>query len=932
MTSRTQLPKPVCAELEERARAAGDLIHAQLAKDPHRAWKMEDALKQPFSPNTARTAALLIIHALAQTMLKGNNSYRAVAGRWRRQATAPVPTRYLPILPLALKLLETLSPHKSKQIMDLALQAADSIRHLLPGRDLTGQILQRFSRDRKENATFFTKPSSAILMAHLAIPEDLDWNDPRMAKNYRIADYACGSGTLLMAAYHRVREIHREGGGKPEKLHAGMMKNSLTGVDTLPANVAVCAANLAFMEPGVQVRRTRMVKLHYGIKDNGSGTRNPMLGSMDLLDPDTTRQQKPAALIPGGEMPVDLKPGTQDLVLMNPPFTKPVPSVECDQNFPDPAGDIPATSEEEAQHIAQRARDLGQNIEASNGGGMAYYFAHLAHRMVKPGGTIALLLPLTILTGSRNLGGKAAGWQEFRRILAEEYADVTVMSIAQYRDTDATFSEDTTIAEVMVVARRLQKEEHPPGTGHFVNLSRGPRSPEDAAEISRRVKEAIRQMTYSGAGDVQPILSRNENLPGDENLSGDENPPKDENLGTVTRTELSPRETWPLARVLDPQLVQTVLNMSSGREPGILIPTTQLETVAQSKSEGWDHERVFRLDDTTPGQATLPVLARHDSKAQQTMSLEPKHGMKKTFLKRWNKTASRLQMNINLRYNSQRTTAVVTTELCAGRRGWGSIRMTNPRGAEKAMAAWMNTTPGLMFHWIVTNHTQNGLGLANKQQIDSMPVLDLRKLDDTQLMGMAQVFDDYAQTPFLAASDAWQDPARMDLDRRVLQDVLGLDDQAMERARELTERWCLEPSVQGKRAHAASRKEDMAQLRQAVASRQNEPNQETEYNRIEILIPGPKPRATGEEIEIARTVPPEEERRLTRLQANRRLSQLIHLADGKLRESPAWVKTKCGIGVEEAKAVTPEQKREPVLQGLHLDFWCPHCIEEEVWV
>ena len=69
---------------------------------------MEDALKQPFSPNTARTAALLIIHALAQTMLKGNNSYRAVAARWRRQATAPVPTRYLPVLPLVLKLLETL--------------------------------------------------------------------------------------------------------------------------------------------------------------------------------------------------------------------------------------------------------------------------------------------------------------------------------------------------------------------------------------------------------------------------------------------------------------------------------------------------------------------------------------------------------------------------------------------------------------------------------------------------------------------------------------------------------------------------------------------------------------------------------------------------------------------------------------------------------
>ena len=60
--------KQQASPLEQGCRDAGIIILKGLEKHPKGRWEVEDALRQPLSPETARTAALVIIHALAQTM------------------------------------------------------------------------------------------------------------------------------------------------------------------------------------------------------------------------------------------------------------------------------------------------------------------------------------------------------------------------------------------------------------------------------------------------------------------------------------------------------------------------------------------------------------------------------------------------------------------------------------------------------------------------------------------------------------------------------------------------------------------------------------------------------------------------------------------------------------------------------------------------
>ena len=60
--------------------------------------------------------------------------------------------------------------------------------------DLAGTVFQRLISDRKFLATFYTRPESAALLANLAIPDDDGWEDPKRFRDFRIGDFACGTG------------------------------------------------------------------------------------------------------------------------------------------------------------------------------------------------------------------------------------------------------------------------------------------------------------------------------------------------------------------------------------------------------------------------------------------------------------------------------------------------------------------------------------------------------------------------------------------------------------------------------------------------------------------------------------------------------------------------------------------------------------------
>ena len=99
--------------------------------------------------------------------------------------------------------------------------------------------------------------------------------------------------------------------------------------------------------------------------------------------------------------------------------------------------------------MGQRANRLANKDTCYHGNaGIASAFAALAHKKIKPGGVLALVLPLSATAG--------LSWQGFRKMLAEHYTGLNIITIAASDNDDLSFSSDTGMAECLMVARKIE--------------------------------------------------------------------------------------------------------------------------------------------------------------------------------------------------------------------------------------------------------------------------------------------------------------------------------------------------------------------------------------------------------------------------------------------------------------------------------------------
>lgn len=101
------------------------------------------------------------------------------------------------------------------------------------------ELFPKLSENRKESAAFYTTRLAAELLAALTISfEDwTDWADADLFRRLRMADLACGTGTLLHAGYSRAQDFHERSGGTPDTLlafHKAAMEEGLIETDVSP--------------------------------------------------------------------------------------------------------------------------------------------------------------------------------------------------------------------------------------------------------------------------------------------------------------------------------------------------------------------------------------------------------------------------------------------------------------------------------------------------------------------------------------------------------------------------------------------------------------------------------------------------------------------------------------------------------------------------
>ena len=168
-----------------------------------------------------------------------------------------------------------------------------------------------------------------------------------------------------------------------------------------------------------------------------------------------------------------------DLVISNPPFTR----RGSDGGKGEALARVlsaPEDGPESQNAIARRTSELLRGTPANQMAGHGASFTVLADRMVKRGGRIALVLPVTALSGE--------SWRGIREMLSSKYE---VEFVVSSHDTQLrSMSYDTAIAETLIVARRLRGNENPPQRGVFVNLRRAAYRETDALAITNAVNAA----------------------------------------------------------------------------------------------------------------------------------------------------------------------------------------------------------------------------------------------------------------------------------------------------------------------------------------------------------------------------------------------------------------------------------------------------------
>ncbi len=798
--------------LEQGVRQAAYVLRADAAATSRTG--LEEAarlLHQEGSEQTSRMAMAIIANAMTfHTTLVGLHgiphldSLRGEMGSILRSRLIKcwrevLRINYWPIFKIAIDLLLTLRDAPALTIMDRLADVANQLARIgaTSLNDLSGRMFQRLISDRKFLATFYTLPNSAALLAELAVPAlDVDWRDASAVQDLRMGDLACGTGALLLAAYHGVLARHRHSGGDDAKLHARMMERALVAADIMPAATHLTASNLSGTHPGTTFERTCVYTMPYGRQPEEREL--PIaIGSLDLLDEGrdtmalfgTGQRQTRGDRDDAGDVDVrvDIPHGCLDLAIMNPPFTRPTNHESTTVPVPSFAGFD--AKEDEQRDMSRRLKEIGRHMDLRVGNGnagLASHFLDLAHAKTRPGGMIALVLPASFAQGG--------SWRAARQLIETDYKNIVVVAIAATGSTDQAFSADTGMAEVLLVARKRKLGEPGDRSALFANLMRRPRSLLEATDVARAIRE-----TPDGGAKAGWLLV------GDTSV-----------VGSYVHDKLTDTGA---AGVRNPDLAGTMLALGGGalrllrRKHAFDVPMTRLcelgergpldRDVVGRDSHGsprgpWDMVDLAEAEKPP----TYPALWAHRASRERCLVVEPdragrvREGCQRAAVDRWASAASQLHFNRDFRINSQSLAACLTPEPVIGGRAWPSF-LSDRSEWEVPIVLWANTTLGLMSFWWKGSRQHQGRASMTISRLPQLPILDPRELVDTQMERARAIFREFRQRPLLPANEAYRDPVRADLDRAVLSDLLGLPNDIHDSLRLLRDQWCAEPSVHG---------------------------------------------------------------------------------------------------------------------------------------
>jgi len=194
-------------------------------------------------------------------------------------------------------------PQESILEVNTAILALKAIKPELVPHDLLGRLLHEFLpfETRKHFGTFYTKPIAAELLAWISIDDG----------NEIVFDPACGSGTLLVAAYNRKKSL------SPKKTHKKMVEEELIGIDVMPFAAHLSALNLTIQERVESTDKTRIGTSNSLLLKPGSFVEGIPIQFEMFSEDEKEKLKENSKEIEHVEIPEKI-----NSIIMNPPFTR----------------------------------------------------------------------------------------------------------------------------------------------------------------------------------------------------------------------------------------------------------------------------------------------------------------------------------------------------------------------------------------------------------------------------------------------------------------------------------------------------------------------------------------------------------------------------------------------------------------------------------
>ena len=600
----------------------------------------------------------------------------------------------------------------------IKIQSASGKQH----HDLVGiTFCQSVETAKSDGSMYTTIPAATLLTTLLFEGLDMDWTNYQQVTSLRIVDFACGTGTLLIACANYI--LQHEQTGQPQKVAQALLEQMLYGFDIYNRTIFQTATGLGMMAPSVAFHKMHLYSLTLGLDQDGKAK----LGSLELLQELKQLSLNPRPItgtrIDAEPAPIEVE--QFHMAIMNPPFTRgDIRHKQLDRNI--------------EKRLREREAQLYFNLpmdQSSNANG----FFVLAEKYLAHGnGRLAFVVPTATATNPSAL--------PTRKMLAEKF--YIKYLIVSYDPKRIYFSGNTSIGEMLVVMERKKDGKTPPT--HVIKLTTNPNTASGAAACASSILEGkIKEHQWGVIDRISP---------------------KEMAAGNWNAVQFTSNELYRIAEkeLWNSQLKNQIIIDPMGRpirntkkcHPNAIHATPALYDTKVTHCNKLEVDPDCHVHPPEH----LPNLVKTLQKANYL------HLTERIRLTTVKNVACRTTVPA---VSSGWATASVVPE-----------QNTDPRKVEKVIVILLNSTPGKLGMLLVRSNKIPSYPQFSKDGLERIPMPRLRNLKPEQVDGLVKAYDSLCNEERLSLPQAHLCPVQLAIDEAVCQH-LGFDKKLCLKARHL---------------------------------------------------------------------------------------------------------------------------------------------------